>query len=68
MKTTPVLNKMRFASCVRGVRLLQLLPQAAGFALAGGTFLISPVGFGFCNRKNLTRSGIYRGKISLRNN
>jgi len=68
MKTRPALKKMRFAACARGIRLLQVSAQAAGNAPVGGTVLISPVGCGFSNKKNLTRSGIYRGKISRRNN
>jgi hypothetical protein len=68
MKPRPALKKMRFVACARGIRLLQVSAQAAGNAPAGGTVLISPVGFGFSGRKNLTRSGIYRGKISRRNN
>jgi hypothetical protein len=68
MKTTRALKKMRFVSCARGLRLLQVSAQAAGCAPAGGTVLISPVGCGLSNKKNLTRSGIYRGKISRRNN
>jgi hypothetical protein len=62
----------RFVSCVRAAGLLRILPEAAGCAKAGGTFLISPVGFGFSDdfkpalpdAKNLTRCGIFRGKIS----
>jgi hypothetical protein len=62
----------RFVSCVGRVRLLKVLPQAARCALAGGTFIFSPVGFGFSgvfrpalpDGSNLTRGGIFRGKIS----
>jgi hypothetical protein len=68
MKTRQALKKMRFVSCARGVRLLQVSAQAAGCALAGGIFLTAPAGCEFSGRKYLTRSGIYRGKISRRNN
>jgi hypothetical protein len=68
MKTRQALKKMRFVSCARGVRLLQVPAQAAGCAPTGGIFLTTPAGRGFGGRKNLTRSGIYRGKISPRNN
>ena len=58
-------------SCVGGGGLLKILPQAAGCALAGGTFIFSPVGFGFSDDSrpalpvgsNLTRCEIFRGKI-----
>jgi hypothetical protein len=68
MKTRQALKKMRFVSCARGVRLLQVPAQAAGCAPAGGIFFMTPACCGFGGRKNLTRSGIYRGKISRRNN
>ena len=63
----------RFVSCVRVPGLLRILPEAAGCTKAGGTFLISPVGFGFSDdfkptlpdANNLTRCGIFRGKVSL---
>jgi hypothetical protein len=62
----------RFAPCVHGAGLLKISPQAAGCALAGGTFLISPVGFGFSDdfrpalpdTTHLTSGGIFRGKVS----
>jgi hypothetical protein len=62
----------RFVSCVRAAGLLRILPEAAGWATAGGTFLISPVGFSFSDdfkpalpdAKNLTGCGIFRGKVS----
>ena len=62
----------RFVPCVRGAGLLKILPQAAGCALAGGTFLISPVGFGSSDdfrpalpdTTHLTSGGIFRGKVS----
>jgi hypothetical protein len=78
MKVKPDKNYFfpRFAPCVRGVRLLMILPQAAGCALAGGTFIFSPVGFGFSDdfrpaltdASNLTRGGIFRGKVLPRKN
>jgi hypothetical protein len=68
MKTRLALKKMRFVSCARGARLLQVLAQSAGCAPAGGIFLMTPAGCEFSGRKNLTCSGIYRGKISRRNN
>ena len=62
----------RFVSCMLVAGLLKILPEAAGCAKAGGTFLISPVGFGFSDdfkpalpdANNLTRCGIFRGKVS----
>jgi hypothetical protein len=64
----------RFVSCVRGAGLLKKLPVAAGHAPTDGMFLISTFGFGFSddfkpaftNTNNLTRCGIFRGKISQR--
>ncbi len=61
----------RFVSCVCVMRLILILPQAAGCALAGGTFKISPVGFSFNddfmpaspNVNNFKRCGIFRGKV-----
>jgi hypothetical protein len=58
MKTTPALEKMRFASCVRAARLLKILPE-----VAGRDFVPLPM-----NKINLTRHEIFRGKISLRKN
>jgi len=74
MKATFPMQKMRFASCVRVTRLLQILPEAARRAVDGEAFLIFPAissfGDGFTqatmNKKNLTRGGIFRGKISQR--
>jgi hypothetical protein len=37
----------RFVSCVRRAGLLMILPQAAGCALAGEPFIISPAGSAF---------------------
>ena len=62
----------RFVSCVSDVGLLIILSQAAGCALAGGTFKISPVGFSFDDdfkpaspsKNNFKGRGIFRGKIS----
>jgi hypothetical protein len=64
----------RFASCVRGAGLLKNISEAAGFTLTDGTLRISTVSFGFdndftsvvANTNNLTRRGIFRGKISRR--
>jgi hypothetical protein len=61
----------RFVSCMRGAGLLKNLPEAAGWMLAGKTFLNSPAGFSFSNdfkpavtsTNNLTSCGIFRGKI-----
>jgi hypothetical protein len=49
---------MRFASCVRVTRLLQILPE-----MTGRNFVPLPM-----NKINLTRREIFRGKISLRKN
>jgi hypothetical protein len=62
----------RFVSCVGDVGLLIILSQAAGCALAGGTFKISPVGFSFDDdfkpaspsTNKFKGRGIFRGKIS----
>jgi hypothetical protein len=62
----------RFVSCVRDAGLLIILSQAAGCALAGGTFKISPAGFGFNDSfkpaspstNNFKGRGFFRGKIS----
>jgi len=74
MKTTLVLNKLRFASCVRVARLLKILPEAARRAMVGEAFLIFPAGVDFSgdfrpapmNKIDLTRHEIFRGKISQR--
>jgi hypothetical protein len=76
MKATLPMEKMRFASCVRVTRLLQILPDAARRTLDGGAFLIFPAVTNFrggftpatMNNANLNRSGIFRGKISQRKN
>jgi hypothetical protein len=76
MKTALTLNKMRFASCVRVTRLLHILPEAARRAVDGEAFLIFPAvrnfGGGFTqatmSKTNLTRSEIFRGKVSSRKN
>jgi len=74
MRPTFAENKFfaRFVSCVRGAGLLKSLAQAAGCAMAGESFLFSPVSFGFSDdfnpalpdAKNLNGGGIFRGKIS----
>jgi hypothetical protein len=74
MKSNKNILFSRFVSCVRRAGLLMILPQAAGCALAGEPILISPAGFGFNDRfqpalpsaANLTRGGIFRGKVSRR--
>jgi hypothetical protein len=74
MKATSPLEKMRFASCVRVARLIKILPEAARRAMYGGVFLTFPAGRNFSaafsqatmNEINLTRRGIFRGKISPR--
>jgi hypothetical protein len=58
MKTALTLNKMRFASCARGVRLLKILPEVASCDFV--SLLM--------NKMNLYRREIFRGKISLRKN
>ena len=76
MKATLPMEKMRFASCARVARLLKILPEAARRAVDGGVFLTFPAGRNFSaafpqatmNKKNLTRRGIFRGKISRRKN
>jgi hypothetical protein len=76
MKATLPLEKMRFASCVRVTRLLQILPEAARRAVDGEAFLILPASLHFnggfrpspMNKINLTRHEIFRGKISQRKN
>jgi hypothetical protein len=72
MKATFPMQKMRFASCVRVTRLLQILPEAARRAVDGEMFLTFPVGRNFdgdftqatMSKINLTRCGIFRGKVS----
>jgi hypothetical protein len=76
MKATFPMQKMRFASCVRVARLLHILPEAARRAVDGEAFLIFPAvrnfGGGFTqtaiSQTNLTRSDIFRGKVSQRKN
>jgi hypothetical protein len=76
MKAVWALNKVRFASCARGAGLLITLGATARLARSGGTVSISPAGGAFSddfkpapmNSNNLTSRGIYRGKISQRNN
>src|SRR5882724_8530287 len=58
MKATFPMQKMRFASCFRVTRLLQILPE-----MTGRNFVPLPV-----NKMNLTRREIFRGKVSLRKN
>jgi hypothetical protein len=68
----------RFAACVDGARLLSICVRAAGRAPAGKTvspFHLSAGGIsrdqftsGSKNKANLTRCGIFRGKISRRKN
>jgi len=72
MNATFPMQKMRFASCARVARLLQILPEAARRAVDGEAFLIFPAARNFdggftqatMNKTNLTRSEIFRGKIS----
>jgi hypothetical protein len=76
MKATFPMQKMRFASCARVTRLLQILPEAARRAVDGEMFLTFPVGRNFgddltqatMSKINLTRREIFRGKVSLRQN
>jgi hypothetical protein len=76
MKTSPSLNKMRFVSCANGVRLLKILPEAIKRATAGNVSRIFSAGLRLdddftsapMTKINLTRHGIFRGKISSRKN
>jgi hypothetical protein len=76
MKAILPMQKMRFASCARVTRLLQILPEAARRAVDGEAFLIFPtvgnsVGVftqATMSKINLTRREIFRGKVSLRKN
>jgi hypothetical protein len=76
MKAILPMEKMCFASCVRVARLLKILPEAARRAVDGEVFLTFPVGRvsgddftqATMNVNNLTRRGIFRGKISQRKN
>ena len=58
MKTTPALEKMSFASCMRVARLLKIMPE-----VAGRDFVLLPM-----SKINLTRREIFRGKILRRKN
>jgi hypothetical protein len=71
------MQKMRFASCLRVARLLKILPEAARRAVDGeALFLNFPVVRNFgddfaqatMSKINLTRSEIFRGKVSQRKN
>jgi hypothetical protein len=77
MKATLPMEKMRFASCLRVARLLMILPEAARRAVDGeALFLNFPAARNFsggftqakADKINLTRSEIFRGKISQRKN
>ena len=76
MKATFPMEKMRFASCARVARLLKILPEAARRAVDGEAFLIFPAVRNFgddfaqatMSKINLTRSEIFRGKVSQRKN
>jgi hypothetical protein len=58
MKTLLKLNSWRFVSCARVMWLLHILSE-----IAHGNFLSS-----LMNQMNLTRSEVFRGKISPRKN
>jgi hypothetical protein len=72
MKTPPALNKMRFVSCMNGIRLLITSLEVAARATGGGALLNFPAGSRSAgdftstpmNKINLTRREICRGKIS----
>jgi hypothetical protein len=65
---------MRFASCVRGAGLIKILSQVARRAMDGEGLSVFSAGKRFTDdfkpavkdRNNLTRRGIFRGKISRR--
>jgi hypothetical protein len=75
---TLALNKfgyfLRFASCVRGAGLIKVLSQVARRAMDGEGLSDLSAGRGFSddfkpaltNKNNLTRCGIFRGKILQR--
>jgi hypothetical protein len=75
MTLTPNKNQdfARFAPCARGAGLLKIQPDAARRAMPGGTLSVLPGGNKFddfkravTGRNNLTRCGIFRGKILRR--
>jgi hypothetical protein len=65
---------MRFASCVRGAGLIKILTQVARRAMDGEGLSVFSAGKRFTDdfkpavkgKNNLTRCGIFRGKISRR--
>jgi hypothetical protein len=77
---TLALNKndgfARFVSCVAGAGLLMILSQAAKRVINAKAHHVFPDGFKFTggfkpeatDRNNLTRGGIFRGKVSRRKN
>jgi hypothetical protein len=74
MKASRTLNKICFAPCANGVALLKILLAAARRARTGEMLLIFPAGLVFSgdfrpkpvSKMNLTRRGIFRGKVSQR--
>jgi len=66
----------RFVSCAEGAGLLMILSQAARCVINSQAHPVFPEGFKFTDgfktpttrRNNLTRGGIFRGKISQRKN
>jgi hypothetical protein len=66
----------RFAPCAGGVGLIMILTQAAWCVSNSKTQPVFPDGFKFTGgfktsktrRNNLTRGGIFRGKVSQRKN
>jgi hypothetical protein len=66
----------RFASCVAGAGLLMVLSPAARCVINSQTHPVFPGGFKFTGgfkmpptrRNNLTRGGIFRGKVPQRSN
>jgi hypothetical protein len=77
---TLTLNKnagfARFASCAAGAGVFMILVQAARCASSSPAHPVFPDGFKFTGgfktpttrRNNLTRGGIFRGKVSQRKN
>jgi hypothetical protein len=65
---------VRFAPCVRGTGLITILSQVAGRAMNGEGLSVLSAGKRFADdfkpamkdKNNLTRCGIFRGKISQR--
>jgi len=66
----------RFVSCANGAGLLKIPSQVAGLVLSSKTRPVFPAGTTFndgfnpgaASRHNLTRGGIFRGKVSQRKN